>query len=354
MNQSGALSERSVDRLPVSIITGFLGSGKTTLLNHLVQQAEMGQVAVLINEYGEIGLDHLLVESITDEIVLLQSGCICCQMKGDFVSTLIDLYEKRLAGDIEEFTHVLVETTGIADPAPIVRALLSDRQLVSHYRLGTVIVTLDTVFGESALREHGEAVRQVSLADKLLFCKSDLSDQAIRGSLRAVVRQINPKAPVSEITGGKISPGDVFLNESRIEDRDVNEISNWLGAQNSDAAASTSHSGAISSFSIALDGELEWDEFVEWIDALLSSRSRQILRLKGLLNISGKTGPVVVQAVQNMLYPPIELVEWPGAERRSMIVFISCDLSPRAITTSLYQFFATSRVSTLETSESYA
>ena len=135
------------EQLPVSIITGFLGSGKTTLLNHLVQHPQMQDAVVLVNEFGEIGLDHLLIEAITEKIVLLQSGCICCQLNGEFASTLTDLYEKRLAGEIGEFSQVLVETTGIADPAPIIQSLLSNPQLAAHYRPGTVVATVDTVLG---------------------------------------------------------------------------------------------------------------------------------------------------------------------------------------------------------------
>lgn len=324
------------------------------MLNHLVQHAEMGEVAVLINEFGEVGLDHLLVETITEEIILLQSGCICCQMNGDFVSTLVDLYEKRLAGEVGNFGHVLVETTGIADPGPIIQALLSNRQLVSHYRLGTVIATIDTVFGESQLQEHREAVRQVSFADKLLFCKIDLSDQAQRDTLTTAIRQLNPRASISEVEGGRIAPSEVFLSESRIKDRDVGDIADWLGAQRSELAQPGVHSDAISSFSITLQEALDWDEFIEWIDALLCSRSRQILRIKGLLNIRGKTGPVVVQAVRNMLYPPVELTQWPDAEQQSVIVFICCDLSASVIENSLRQFFPASRPNILGTADSHA
>jgi len=339
MNPSATLSAISPERFPVSIITGFLGSGKTTLLNYLVQQNEMGKVAVLINEFGEIGLDHLLVETISDEIMLLQSGCICCQMNGDFVSTLIELHERRVAGDVEAFTHVLVETTGVADPAPIIRALLSNRKLMSHYRLGSVVATVDTVLGESQLLVHREVARQISLADKLLFCKVDLSDQAQRDSLTTIVRKLNPRASISEVTGGVIACREVFLHESRMKERDPGEIEDWLGQQPHAAAASNSHSGAIHTFSIAMHGTLEWDNFVAWIDALLTSRSRQILRIKGLLNIRGKNGPIVIQAVQNMLYPPVELAKWPGTEQQSVIVFITCDLSQVAVEKSLSQFF---------------
>jgi G3E family GTPase len=361
MDKHGTYSDSPSARVPVSIITGFLGSGKTTLLNHLVQQPEMGNVAVLINELGEVGLDHLLFETITDEIILLQSGCICCQMRGDFVSALVDLYEKRLTGEIEAFAHVLVETTGIADPAPVIQALLSDRRLIEHYRLGTVVTTIDTVFGKSQLRDYQEAVRQVSLTDKLLFCKADLSDQAERDSLAAIVRQLNPKAPISEVIGGKIAPSDVFSNDSPIQERDTHEITNWLGeahchnrTSDRDAAALRTHLDAITSCSISLDGALDWDDFVEWIDDLLFSRSSQILRIKGILNIRGRKGPIVIQAVQHMLYSPVELSNWPGSKHQSVMVFITSGLSQTAIEKSLDQFFAVRSSITPRSVESHA
>lgn len=345
MDKHGAQPGRPPEHLPVSIITGFLGSGKTTLLNQLVQHPKMENVAVLVNEFGEIGLDHLLIETITEEIVLLQSGCICCQINGDFVSTLTDLYEKRLAGDIREFSHVLVETTGIANPAPIIQSLISNQRLVSHYRLGTVVATVDTVLGESQLGEFKETVRQVALADKLLFTKIDLSDQAQRDSLTGIVRQLNPNASISEVANGSIEPSEVFIETSPLAGRKPNEIAAWLGKE---------HTNSISSFSITLEGAFEWSEFVDWFDDLLFSRSRQILRVKGLLKVAGKSGPVVIQSVQHMLYPPIELERWPDSKRESALVFITCNLSRTAIDTSLQQFFLSRSTPNLRTADIHA
>lgn len=351
MNKPDTDSKTPSEHLPVSIITGFLGSGKTTLLNHLVQHPDMGNVAVLVNEIGEIGLDHFLIETISEEIILLQSGCICCQLNGDFISTLIDLYEKRLAGEVENFTHVLVETTGIADPAPIVQALLLDQQLVSHYRLGNIVTTVDTVFGHAQLSRHQECIRQVSLADKLLLTKSDLSEKPAREALISALRQLNPNAAISELINGRITPGELFDEPSLLANPDSKELAAWLGAETpatpspGNAVDMTGvHTGGITSFSVTVDGAINWDELVDWLDDLLFSRSRQILRIKGMLNIIGKEGPIVIQAVQHVVYPPLELAKWPTAAHQSALVFITSDLSRAAIETSLRQFFTASRL----------
>lgn len=346
MDKACTQTIHSPDHLPVSIITGFLGSGKTTLLNYLVQQPEMQNVVVLINEFGEIGIDHLLIETITDEIILLQSGCICCQMNGDFVSTLTDLYERRITGEVERFDHVLVETTGIADPAPIIHSLLSDAQLVPRYRLATIVTTVDTVLGNSQLREQRESAKQIIFADKLLFTKSDLSDQSTRESLTTMVRQLNPEASISEVVNGEIAPSEIFTQTTIKKNRDISETTRWLGVENISKRAgddqsgiSAGHADAITTFSVTLDRAIAWPDFVEWIEELLFSRSRQILRIKGILNIDGGSGPTIFQAVQHMLYPPRQLTNWPDEQRQSILVFITYNLSRTAIETSLSQFF---------------
>ena len=325
-------------QLPVSIITGFLGSGKTTLLNQLVRHTKMHDVVVLVNEFGEIGLDHLLIETLSEEIVLLQSGCICCQMSGDFAATLIDLYEKRLAGEIGEFSQILVETTGIADPLPIIQSLLSNPQLAAHYRPATVVTTVDTVLGESQLDEFPETVRQVSLADKILLTKTDQSETLQRQSLTAIVRQLNPGASIREIANGVIHPDEIFATTSPLTKRPPDTPV---------TGSDFEHSKGIGSFRISLDGPLEWTDFVAWFDDLLFSRSRQILRVKGLLQVAGKRGPVVFQSVQHMVYAPIELQQWPDETRASELIFITCDLSRAAVENSLRQHFSATSASTL-------
>ena len=318
-------------QVPVSIITGFLGSGKTTLLNHLVQHPQMFDAVVLVNELGEIGLDHLLIETLTEEIVLLQSGCICCQMSGDFASTLIDLYEKRLAGEIGEFSQILVETTGIADPLPIIQSLLSNPQLAGHYRPGTVVTTVDTVLGESQLDNFPESVRQVSLADKILLTKTDQSDMPQRKSLTVIIQQLNPGVSIREISNGVIHPDEIFASTSPVAKRKPDT---------SATGPRFEHSKGIGSFRITLDSPIEWNNFVAWFDDLLFSRSRQILRVKGLLRVAGKRGPVVFQSVQHLVNEPIELQQWPDDKRESELIFITCDLSRAAVENSLRQTFS--------------
>ncbi len=330
--------DKASAQLPVSIITGFLGSGKTTLLNQLVQHPKMHDVVVLVNEFGEIGLDHLLIETLSEEIVLLQSGCICCQMSGDFASTLIDLYEKRLAGEIREFSQILVETTGIADPLPIIQSLLSNPQLAAHYCPGTVVTTVDSVLGESQLDEFPETVRQVSLADKILLTKTDQSETPQRRSLTAIVLQLNPGVSIHEIANGVIHPDEIFAATSPVTKRRPDTSATGSGFE---------HSKGITSFRITFDGPIEWKDFVDWFDDLLFSRSRQILRVKGLLRVAGKRGPVVFQSVQHMVYAPIELQQWPDGKCESELIFITCDLSRAAVENSLRQHFSATSAGTL-------
>jgi len=305
----------------------------------------MCDVVVLVNELGEIGLDHLLIETLSEEIVLLQSGCICCQMSGDFASTLIDLYEKRLAGEIGEFSQILVETTGIADPLPIIQSLLSNPQLAAHYRPGTVVTTVDSVLGKSQLEEFPETVRQVSLADKILLTKTDQSETPQRQSLSAIVRQLNPGVSIGEIANGVIHPDEVFASTSPVKNRQPDTLATGSGFE---------HSKGIGSFRITLDSPIEWSDFVNWFDDLLYSRSRQMLRVKGLLRVAGKRGPVVFQSVQHMVYAPIELQQWPDEKRESELIFITCDFSCAAVEKSLRQNFSSTSDDTLFTVEACA
>lgn len=333
------------EQLPVSIITGFLGSGKTTLLNQLVKHPQLRDAVVLVNELGEIGLDHLMIETLSEEIVLLQSGCICCQMHGDFTSTLIDLFEKRLAGELGDFSQVLVETTGIADPAPIIQSLLSNPQLAAHYHPGPVIATVDTVLGKSQLDDFPETVRQVSLADRLLLTKIDQSEPSQRRSLATFVGQINPGALICEVANGIIHPNELFTTTSAATVGPPRASATWAGFE---------HSAGISSFIITLDGPIEWQDFVAWFDDLLFSRSRQILRVKGMLQVCGKRGPIVIQSVQHMVYAPTELHQWPDEKRRSELVFITCNLTRTAIERSLQQHFAPASTRTRLAVDAYA
>ena len=200
------------EKKPITIITGFLGSGKTTVLNQLLQDKKFSDTAVIINEFGEIGIDHLLVETSfeEDEIVVMQSGCICCTIRGDLVDTLADLETRTGAGDLPFFNRVLVETTGLADPAPILQTIMSDPLLVGKYRLGGVVATVDAVNGTNTLDQHQEAVKQAAVADRLFVTKTDIADPGQTTELEARLGDLNPGAPLEKIIDGKVSPDNIF------------------------------------------------------------------------------------------------------------------------------------------------
>ncbi|HEX5464348.1 MAG TPA: GTP-binding protein [Burkholderiales bacterium] len=321
-------------RCPVSIITGFLGSGKTTLLNHILLHPAMSRAAVIINEFGEIGLDHLLVTTPNENMVLLNSGCLCCTVRGDLVNTLRDLYIKRRDGVIAEFDRVLVETTGLADPVPIMQTLITDVEIAPVFRLANVIALVDAVNGENQLDHNPESVKQATVADWLLITKTDLEAKENISPLRGRLARINPGARILEVVRGMIDPDRLFTVDLDSPRAKAPEVERWLseeafahaGHAHIDGARHDTH---IHTFSVYRDQPVARAGLVAWLHLMTSLRGPDLLRVKGLLNVDGQ--PVVINAVQTLIHEPITLDAWPSSDRRSRFVFITRGMDQAAI-----------------------
>ena len=321
-------------RIPVSVITGFLGSGKTTLLNRLVRHPGMGKTAVIVNEFGEIGLDHELIEKSDENTILLGSGCLCCTVRGDLVNTLGDLSIRRLKKEVPPFEHVVIETTGLADPAPILHTLMSV-PVVGRYRLDNVVTTVDAVLGSETLAAHGEAVKQVAIADRLVVTKTDLSGEDQSEALIESLRELNPAAPATPVICGDIDPDDLFGSISFDPNTKTEDVRRWLKAEKYDEDHDdhshdvNRHGENIEAFCLTFDKPFDWQTIALWLDALAANHGEKLLRVKGMVEIEGTAEPVIIHAVQHLFHPPMKIEAWPEGPRQSRIVFITDDL-PRS------------------------
>jgi G3E family GTPase len=347
----------AASRTPVTLLTGFLGSGKTTVLNHVLKQPEMAATAVIVNEFGEIGIDHLLVEKATDDVVLLQSGCLCCTVRGDIADTLVNLFVDRAKGKIPGFERVVIETTGLADPAPILHALMSDPIVAERYMVDGVVTTVDAVNGGDTLDRQVEAVKQAAVADRLLLTKGDLASPETRRDIETRLAALNPGAPIIEVTGGAVDPAFLFnLGLFDPETKTV-EVQRWLGEETRADEHDdhdehghhhhaerhghdvNRHDAHISSFCIVRERPMSWTALSGWLDALASMRGADLLRVKAIVAIEERPGqPVVLHGVQHLFHPPVLLPEWPSGDHRTRIVFITRDLPRETIEKSLATF----------------
>ena len=315
-------------RIPISVITGFLGSGKTTVLKKLLRHPGMNNAAVIVNEFGEESIDHELLETSSERMALLDNGCLCCTVRTDLQETLRDILTKRLHGQVIQFDRVFVETTGLADPAPVVQTLASDSLLADKFRLDCVVTLVDAVNGLQQLDTLNEPLKQAAIADRLLLSKTDLAQPEQVRALRERLVDINPQAMLIEVVQGEVDPAlliDVGLTTRNVSS---DKLSRWIGplagpAGGSGLSPQAGHSSGIESFCIWFDRPFTWASFETCMTVLTSLRGPDLLRVKGLVNVEGEAGPVVVQGVQHIFHPPAKLPAWSDNDRRSRIVFIT-------------------------------
>ena len=322
------------EQLPLTVLTGFLGSGKTSLLNRWLKSPLLADAAVLINEFGEIGLDHQLVETVDGAPVLLANGCVCCSIRDDLKAAILKLDERRRTGEVPPYRRILIETTGLADPAPIVATLLNDPELRHHYRLGAVITTVDAVNGPADVATREEARRQVALADHLVITKTDLVTPAALAALRGQLLGVNPRAGIVNVCDAGadlLHAADIYAPDALPAD-----AARWLAGASH--AGPHGHVMPYDSLGVTVEDAIDWTAFGLWLTMLLHVHGKRILRVKGLLNVAGSDTPVVINGVQHLVHPPFHLARWPDADRRSRLVFITEGLAPEALAASLAVF----------------
>ena len=328
-------------KLPITLITGFLGSGKTTLISKLLRHPGMNRAAVIINEVGEIGIDHDLVSTVSENMSLLANGCICCSVRTDLQDSLRELFNSRRAGHIPEFDRVIIETTGLADPAPVVQTLVSDTLITAHFRLDGLATLVDAYHGHELLARQPEAVKQAAMADRIFITKTDLASPEQVQALQDELRALNPGADQYPVLQGELDPALLtglglhsaragahtlsFLGESFTDQAGTPEASQgkYLGARPS------LHDPAIRTLSLRFSQPFKWPGFSSAMELLTTLRGPDMLRVKGIVNVEGH--PVVVQGVQHIFSPPVELDQWPSQDRDTRLVFITRNIAPETI-----------------------
>jgi len=326
--------------IPVNVVTGFLGSGKTTLLQKLLRSPLLDDTAVLVNEFGEIGLDHHLLESATESTLLMENGCICCAIRGDLQDSLRDLFDRRERGEIPAFKRVVVETSGLADPVPIAYTVLAEPVLQHHFRLGNVITTIDAVNGLAQLAEFEESVKQVAVADRLIITKTDIAEPGQIVKLREALQRLNMSAPLFDAAFDDLSPQRLITEDIHDPKGKIEEVRQWMEAPSHDHAGphDHSHTSGVSSFALTFDQPLDWTAYGIWMTMLLNHHGDKVLRIKGMLNVLGVATPVLVNGVQHVVHPPVHLEAWPDDDHRSRLIFIVRNMDQARIEKSLAAF----------------
>jgi G3E family GTPase len=368
VNESPARPAGPIEPIPLNVFTGFLGAGKTTLLNRLLKDPALADTAALVNEVGEIGIDHNLYEILDDDIVLLSSGCLCCAVRGDLVNSLENLLRARDNGRCSAFRRVVIETTGIADPASVLHVLMTHPYIMLRYRLDGVVTLIDAVNGMRTLDNHEEAVKQAAVADRIVITKSDLvEDTSVLDELRSRLAKLNPAAILLE---GKVRAEDLINAGLYNPDRKIPDVARWLREEAVIAAEEDGHHGhdhhghshhdhnhdrvsrhdaSIKVFSIATDKPIPLSTLEMFLDLMRSAHGDKILRMKGIVRLADDPErPVVLHVVQHLMHPPARLEAWPDEDRRSRLVCVTKDLPPDMVRRMFDAFLGVPQVDTAD------
>lgn len=331
--------------VPVSVVTGFLGAGKTTLLNRLLKDPDLTDTAVIINEFGDVAIDHLLVEQSSDGVIELSDGCLCCTVRGELVETLADLVDRMQRGRIGKLRRVIVETTGLADPVPVLQSVMAHPALVQAYRLDGVITLVDAVNGAATLDTHEEAVKQVAVADRIVVSKGDLAEQASLAALVARLRHINPTARHLHAHKQETAPAMLFDSGLWDPATKTADVRRWLGEEaehrhhdhdhadeghdhHGHAHHNHRHDGRVRSFSLTHDKPIPYVAVDTFLELLRSVHGEKLLRMKGIIEVAEQPDrPMVVHAVQKLMHPPGRLPAWPDGQRGTRLVIIGFSLA---------------------------
>ena len=351
------------DRIPVTILTGFLGAGKSTLLNRILKDPAMKEAAVIINEFGDVGIDHLLVESSSDAIIELSDGCLCCTVRGELVDTLANLMDAIQTGRVKAVRRIVIETTGLADPAPVMQAIMGNPIIATNFQLDGVVTVVDAVNGLQTLGNHEEARKQVAVADRLIVSKRPMADAGMLSKLEARLRDLNPRAALMDADGGEAGTAAVLVNGLYDPETKIADVGRWLrdedahdarhhhhhhGHDDQDPHDVNRHDASIRSFSIVEEKPIDPMALEMFIDLLRSAHGEKLLRMKAIVAVSDRPDkPLVLHGVQNIFHPPVRLPAWPDAsDRRTRMVLITKDLPEDFVKTLFDAFLGKPRIDT--------